>query len=78
MESSEILHADWCRNLFNFLKEGGVWGVPRSGLIFQKRDGKLRLTSPPAETFVKRMVQAADFEAIRRHFAEAGIEVTKE
>ncbi len=33
----------WCRNLFRMLNDGGVWGVPRSGLMFQKRGGKLLL-----------------------------------
>lgn len=30
--------AAWCRKLFNTIRVGGTWGVPRSGLIFNKRD----------------------------------------
>lgn len=33
----------WCRQLFASLNEGGTWSIPRSGLIFMKRDGKLML-----------------------------------
>jgi hypothetical protein len=25
--------------IFEMLTDGGVWGVPRSGLVFEKRDG---------------------------------------
>lgn len=33
----------WCESMFNSLAEDGVWGVPRSGLVFQKRAGGLAL-----------------------------------
>ena len=33
----------WCEGMFASLVEGGVWGVPRSGLVFQKRAGGLAL-----------------------------------
>ena len=33
----------WCRSLFESLNERGIWGVPRSGLIFEKRGGSLVL-----------------------------------
>jgi hypothetical protein len=33
----------WCRATFAALAEGGRWGVPRSGLIFEKREGELVL-----------------------------------
>ena len=33
----------WSRNLFNSLRDGGTWGVPRSGLVFQRRGKTLHL-----------------------------------
>lgn len=33
----------WCRGIFSSLNEGGIWGVPRSGLVFQKFEGRLEL-----------------------------------
>ena len=38
-------HADWCRQHFNLMADGGIWGVPRSGLIFTRRGDTLVLTS---------------------------------
>lgn len=34
----------WCQTTFMLLAEGGVWGVPRNGLVFTKRNGRLELT----------------------------------
>lgn len=34
----------WCRQHFAMMREGGIWGVPRSGLVFVKRAGELVLT----------------------------------
>lgn len=36
--------SQWCRSLYSSMAEGGVWGVPRSGLVFRKQDGGLTLT----------------------------------
>lgn len=66
-------HTTWCQNLFASLTEGGRWGIPRSGLVFTKREGKLILVerSPgfPAEA------QDRDFAETKKHFELAGIEV---
>lgn len=88
-------HVAWCRSLFAMIVEGGVWAVPRSGLIFTKRAGQLVLTDqmpwsqelahawaegrdvPDSEEALL-AYQEEDFEAIVRHFADAGIEVVKE
>jgi hypothetical protein len=35
----------WCVGLYESLNEGGVWAVPRSGLIFEKRSGQLELVN---------------------------------
>jgi len=29
-------HIAWSKNVFASIKDGGTWGVPRSGLIFKK------------------------------------------
>ena len=26
---------EWCRELVRAMKDGGVWGIPRSGTVFQ-------------------------------------------
>lgn len=33
----------WCRTHYAMMADGGVWGVPRSGLMFVKRNGGLEL-----------------------------------
>lgn len=33
----------WCRELFAGLRVGGVWAVPRSGLVFRRDAGELVL-----------------------------------
>jgi len=79
-------HTDWCARMFDLIQEGGVWGVPRSGLIFTK------LTNPPTLQLTDRMphdptmqlsagelreMQNADLAQIREEFALAGITVTE-
>jgi hypothetical protein len=75
----------WSRSMYNSLNEGGMWGVPRSGLIFTKRDGGLVLVSQmphidgmdvTPEQLAEQ--QETEFDSIREHFAAAGIDVTKE
>lgn len=69
----------WCRRTFDSLKVGGVWGVPRSGLIFTRTgEDTLALTDkmppvgPPYED------ADDDYAVIARHMADAGITVTDE
>lgn len=68
--------------MFNSIAEGGVWGVPRSGLIFRKENGRLILQSrmPWAEGMLVdetqlRNYQDDDARLIKSHFEEAGIQV---
>lgn len=72
----------WDRNHFQSLAEGGTWGVPRSGLVFTKRHGKLILTatmphdpSMPMTAKQLKEYQKADFDGIKRSFEAAGIPV---
>jgi len=72
---------EWSRSMFNALRIGGVWGVPRSGLVFT-RTGETRLAltevmpHDPAMPITPRQLfteQAGDFRAIQRYMKKAGI-----
>lgn len=77
-------HIDWSRQHFDMLAEGAVWGVPRSGLVFQKRDGALVLIEsmpwmdgmPITEEELTEQ-QESEYQSIKRHFEAAGITVTR-
>jgi hypothetical protein len=81
---SEDYSREWCRTTFYGLADGGIWGVPRSGLIFTKRDGGLVLTDimdwhPAMDITEAELVeqQTGDYEVIREQFELAGIPVSK-
>lgn len=77
---------EWSRSLYRALKDGGLWPVPRSGLLFEKHDGPqprmhLRGVMPfeprmPGTPEMWRAYQEDDFDAIRQVFKEAGIAIT--
>lgn len=84
-ERGEEFSVLWSKAMFAQLAEGGVWGVPRSGLLFQKRDDKLVLIDAmphmegmPISDEELREQQKSDFENIRDVFKQAGIEVISE
>lgn len=74
----------WCRQMWASLNEGGVWGIPRSGLVFSKRNGKLVLIEciphmeemPVTAAQLKRQ-QDSDFDATVEHFGRVGVEVIR-
>lgn len=78
----------WCRWLWDSLVDGGIWGVPRSGLLFKKDESSRTLIlcdrmphDPlmlPISDEELRQQQDADFEAIKRRFEAAGITVMDE
>ena len=79
-------HSDvvWCRNLFNRLAPGGSWAVPRSGMIFSKRDDSLVLVCemphvPEMPITAQQLAtqQQADFNIIKENFGKAGITVRR-
>ena len=79
-------YAWWCKRHFASMSEGGVWAVPRSGLVFEKRGGKLVLISQMPHSAIEGVdlseaklleFQTDDYESIKAHFALAGIEVTR-
>ena len=77
----------WSRNHFRILNEGGVWGIPRSGLMFRKQDGKLvcflRMPhqpemlehDPPITPEQVKEQQDRDFDDVKTSFGLAGITV---
>jgi hypothetical protein len=85
-------HVAWCRRQFAMLADRGIWGVPRNGLIFQRRGDKLvnvdRMPFMPGMEDPEKNCPhtAAELEAYQdqefqdtvEHFAAAGITVTKE
>ena len=72
----------WCRALHASLVEGGVWGAPRSGLLFRKEGDRLVLTArmpydpemPITEDELHEQ-QDGELESIRSRFELAGIDV---
>lgn len=70
----------WCRGLFCALKDGGKWGVPRSGLTFTRRGDKFVLTDRAAyyEGLAWIIYQQSDYLVIKEEFEAAGIPVSDE
>lgn len=71
---------EWCKGFFALLSDGGVWGVPRSGLLFTRQGDALNLTermpwqvTMPINPEELREYQDEDFEQIKKRFDEAGI-----
>ena len=83
-ESEHARDIAWSRQTFRLMAEGGTWGVPNSGLIFQKQGGELVLISKlsyqgerPVTPDEVEEEQEKSYELIRRMFGEAGITVRK-
>ena len=75
-------HVEWSRRQFAMMKDQGVWGVPRSGLIFQRQGDELVLIlrmpheegmPVTPEQLVEQ--QQADFDVVKAHFEAAGVTV---
>jgi hypothetical protein len=60
---------NWCQSLVNTIRHGGIWGIPRSGLVFRidKEKKRLVLTDGDASN--------EDFTATRHEFAKIGWDV---
>lgn len=78
-------HVEWSRQFFRTLRDGGTWGVPRSGQVFTKRGTELVLTermpwdpAMPGSEAEFRAYQEDDYEVIKRHFEAAGVTVRKD
>lgn len=83
---SEFTASDvsWCLQTFKMLAVGGVWGVPRSGLIFRKSEEPLVMELQSVMPYDESMplseeefheYQHDDFNVIKYAFKQAGIEV---
>ena len=79
-------HHEWCRQLWASLADGGRWAIPRSGLIFAKRKGKLvLLTAMPWMPEMKGTITAkqlkqqqdSDFNATVENFGAIGVKVER-
>jgi hypothetical protein len=77
-------HIEWSRSLFGHIADGGVWGVPRSGLLFKREGFTLKLIGimpweegMPISAEELEAQQTIEYEDIKRHFEAAGVMVTK-
>jgi hypothetical protein len=75
----------WSQNHFATMIEGGSWGVPRSGLIFQKRGNKLicilRMPHDPKMPLTAEQLkeqQDTELRGIRKSFEAIGVTVVDE
>lgn len=68
VEQEQVL--SWCRNLVASLRDGGVWAIPRSGLVFRLDKGSKTLSLISGSVF------DADFEATKQAFALIGWKVS--
>lgn len=85
MPQIDPAHVKWCQNLFRLMSEGGTWGIPRSGLTFQKRASELILIDRmPWQSGMElshsfwEAYQQDDFELQQTYFGQAGIPVRDE
>lgn len=74
----------WSRAMFEMMAERGVWGVPRSGLLFQKQGDTLVLieqmpweSGMPGTAAELREYQEYDYNVIAKRFRAAGIRVRR-
>jgi hypothetical protein len=72
----------WCRNLFDSFEDGGIWAVPRCGLVFQKRGNAFVLISKmphewemPLTSEQLDEVQRNEFKSVKKYFGEVGIDI---
>lgn len=69
-------YSTWCRNTFAILKDGGRWGLPSTGLIFEKRGNQLVLVESIQGIGDQRDKDQV-FNDTVRYFGEIGVEVVK-
>jgi hypothetical protein len=76
---------EWSHRTFSMMAEGGTWGVPRSGLIFKRKENSLILTcrmpwkaEMPLSAIELKTQQDSDYGIIKRHFEAAGVTVSDE
>jgi hypothetical protein len=84
MANLDPAHIAWSRRQFDIMAEGAIWGVPRSGMIFQRRGDTLvliecmpHMNGMPVTPAQLAEQQQYEYEAIAEHFTAAGIIVIK-
>jgi hypothetical protein len=74
----------WATKMWAMLSDGGVWGVPRCGLIYRKHEADMKFVLFSRMPWEEGMpmtreelseFQADDHEGITRMFASIGVEV---
>ena len=77
---------EWCWQQWNLLNDGGVWGIPRSGLVFQKNAKAKKLvlinqmphiSGLPLTPIELKEQQEGEFRSVRENFAGIGIKVER-
>jgi hypothetical protein len=74
-------HSEWCRSVFEKLEDDGLWGVPRTGMLFRKNEAAKTLvwvgSFPPERDFgvSAPLARANELLVARDVFAKAGISV---
>ena len=77
----------WCEGVWNMLRHGGVWAVPRSGLLFQKQSTRNALVlteriphhpEMPCTPEELREQQDEEVVELRKRFVQVGIDVLDE
>lgn len=80
---ANMQHLMWCQMIWDRINDGGVWAVPRSGLVFRKEEAAKRLVLVERMPFDEgmpgteddlRLYQDSDIEAIRKRFRLIGVE----
>jgi hypothetical protein len=71
----------WCRTLFDKMAVGGVWTIPRSGMVFRREADRMIWVAvvPPEADFTVGLseIRKLEFKETREEFAKAGIAVLK-
>lgn len=84
----ETLQSDvgWLAEMWDMLRDRGVWGVPRSGVVFQKREAErelrvvARMPHDPAMSITPEQLaeqQQSEVDGLRARFEVLGITVTE-
>jgi hypothetical protein len=80
-------HVAWCRRMWGLMADGSSWGLPASGLIFQKREAARELVLIDAMPHMPEMPISADELLARQislyiqtieHFALIDVKVRRE
>jgi hypothetical protein len=87
MPAPKQAHVEWCQRTWDMLTDGGSWGLPASGLIFQKREAARELVLIDAMPHMPEMPISADELLARQislyiqtveHFALCDVKVRRE